>query len=144
MEHTQRREERPVRSGRLRSALRSTAQVGVAAIACTLWIGLALPGLQFTPGVGDLANASVAISLQSALLGIDDSSGRPSSASVQAAVRALGLTPTQQLSHDLLRMHGASASGSLVTQLDPRANVAVATSVPPQPSGVAPPSQPQT
>src|ERR1700730_13022776 len=114
-------DERPVRSGRLRSALRSTAQVGVAAIACTLWIGLALPGLQLLPGIGDLANASVAISLQSALLGIDDTSGRPSSVSVLAAVRALGLTPTQQLlSHDLLRLQGTSASASLVTQLDPR------------------------
>src|SRR5207244_6138095 len=85
------------------------------------WIGLALPGLQLLPGVGDLANASVAISLQSALLGIDDTSGGSSSVSVLDAVRALGLTPTPQLlSHDLLRLHGASTSGSLVTQLDPR------------------------
>jgi hypothetical protein len=142
MEQTQRREERPVRPGRLRSALRSTAQVGVAAVACTLWIGLALPGLQLIPGVGDLANTSVAISLQSALLGIDDSSG-PTSASVNAAVRALGLTPTQQLSHNLLRMQGASASGSLVTQLDPRANVGGGMAASQQPSG-APASQPQT
>jgi hypothetical protein len=127
MEQTTRREERPVRSGRLMAALKSTAQVCVAAVACALWIGLALPGLQLLPGVGDLASTSVAISLQSALLGIDDTSGRPSSVSISASLRALGLTPTQQLlSHDLLRLRGASASGSLVTQLDPRALAAPA------------------
>jgi len=75
MEQTPHREERPVRSGRLTSALRSSAKGCVAAVACALWIGLALPGLQLLPGVGDLANTSIAISLQSALLGIDDSSG---------------------------------------------------------------------
>ena len=74
MEQTPRREERPIRSGRLKAALKSTAQMCVAAVACALWIGLALPGLQLLPGVGDLANTSVAISLQSALLGIDDTS----------------------------------------------------------------------
>jgi hypothetical protein len=122
MRQTPRREERPVRSGRLRAALKSSAQVCVAAVACALWIGLALPGLQLLPGVGDLANTSVAISLQSALLGIDDTSGRSSSVSIRGSLRALGLTPTQQLlSHDLLRLRGTSASRSLVTQLDPRA-----------------------
>ena len=110
------REERPVRSGRLRSALKSTAQMCVAAVACALWIGLAIPGLQLLPGVGDLANASVAISLQSALLGIDDTSAQPTSVSVRAALHALGLSPTQQLlPSDLLRLRGMSASGSLTT-----------------------------
>src|SRR5258706_4397192 len=122
MRQTPRREERPVRSDRLRAALKSSAQGCVAAVACALWIGLALPGLQLLPGVGDLANTSVAISLQSALLGIDDTSGRSSSVSVRASLRALGLTPTRQLlSHGLLRLRGISASGSLVTQVDPRA-----------------------
>jgi len=58
MEQTPRREERPIRSRRLRAALKSSAQVCVAAVACALWIGLALPGLQLLPGVGDLANTS--------------------------------------------------------------------------------------
>ncbi len=148
MQQTRRREERPVRSGRLRAALKSSAQISVAAVACALWVGLALPGLQLLPGVGDLANTSVAISLQSALLGIDDTSGRPSSVSVRASLRALGLTPTQQLlSHDLLRLRGASASGSLVTQLDPRAlRAAEAGASAPTPSHPAPatPAQPNT
>jgi hypothetical protein len=145
MEHTQRREERPAYSGRLRSALISTAQAGAAAAACTLWIGLALPGLQLLPGVGNLANQSVAISLQSALLGIDDSSGRTSLASVQAAALALGLTPTQQLlSKDLLRLRPASASGSLVTQLDSRALSAGDTRAPSQQVTASPAQPPRT
>ena len=140
MEQTTRREERPVRSGRLTHALKSSAQFCVAAVACALWIGLALPGLQLLPGVGDLANASVAISLQSALLGIDDTSGGASSVSVLDAVRALGLKPTK----DLLRLHGASATGSLVTQLDPRAlDAGPSTAAPSTPSGGSP-SHPHT
>src|SRR5207237_1658609 len=104
MEQTTRREQRPVRPGRLRVALKSTAQVCVAAVACSLWIGLALPGLQLLPGVGDLGNTSVAISLQSALLGIDDTSSS-SSVSVRAALHALGLKPPPQLlPNDLLRL----------------------------------------
>ena len=93
---------------------------GIGVAACTLWLGVALPGMQLLPGTGKLANQSIAISLQSALLGIDDSTGRPSTASVLAAVHALGLTPTQQmLSRDLLRLQGASASAPLSTQVDP-------------------------
>ena len=142
MEQTRRREERPIRSGRLKAALKSSAQMCVAAVACALWIGLALPGLQLLPGVGDLANTSVAISLQSALLGIDDASSS-NSVSVRAALRALGLKPaSQMLPHDLLRVRGASASGSLVAQLDPRLLSAPDAGPPPtapsRPSVVAP------
>ena len=125
MERIKRREQRPARSGRFRSALFSLLKLCVAAVACAFWIGLALPGLRLLPGVG-LANQNMSISLQSALLGIDDSSGRPSYASVRAAARALGITPTQQLlADDLLHVRAASASGSLLVQIDPRAVSAV-------------------
>jgi hypothetical protein len=148
MEQTPRREERPIRSGRLGAALKSSAQLCVAAVACALWIGLALPGLQLLPGIGDLANTSVAISLQSALLGIDDSSSS-SSVSVRAALHALGLKPTPQLlPRDLLRLRGVSASGSLVTQLDPRVvgapDAGPSTSAPLRPVTAAPPALPQS
>src|SRR4029077_17510017 len=122
MEDTRRRQERPTRSGRFRSALTSTAMAAIAVTACMLWAGVALPGMQLLFGTGKVASQSVSISLQSALLGIDDTTGRPPSASALAALHALGLTPTQQLlSHDLLRLRGASASGPLNTPLDPRA-----------------------
>jgi hypothetical protein len=37
-----------------------------------MWVALALPGMHLVPGLSDNADASVSISLQSALLGIDD------------------------------------------------------------------------
>jgi hypothetical protein len=40
-------------------------------IACILWLGLALPGLQLLPGLGLDGDGRISISLQSALLGID-------------------------------------------------------------------------
>ena len=128
MEQTRRREERPVRSGRLRAALKSTAQVARRRRRVhVVDRRLRCPACSLLPGVGDLANPSVAISLQSALLGIDDTSGRPSSVSVRASLRALGLTPTQQLlSHDLLRLRAhpradrSSRSSTLARLLQPR------------------------
>ena len=39
---------------------------GIGAAACTLWLGVALPGMQLLPGAGKLANQSIAISLQMA------------------------------------------------------------------------------
>src|SRR5882757_3797147 len=137
MERNTRREERPARSGRLRSALVSFLQVFVAAVACIFWIGLAVPGMRLLPGVG-LADRNVSISLQSALLGIDDPTGR---ASFSANARALGLTPTQQLlAADLLRVRAASGGASLVAQLDPRvvgpADVAAPPAAPSEPGRV--------
>jgi hypothetical protein len=150
MDVRQRREERPARSSRLRSAFTSTMHIGLAAAACTLWAALAMPGLHLVPGAGHLADQSVAISLQSALLGIDDTTGRPSYSSVLADAHALGLTPTEQLlSHDLLRLRAEAESGTLITQLDVRVRnaaeaAAAPTSVAPPPAPPAPPrAQPQ-
>ena len=46
-------------------------------LACTLWTGVASPGLKLLPGLDGLADESISISLQSAVLGIDDGSNRP-------------------------------------------------------------------
>src|SRR5712691_9532578 len=128
MERNTRGGERPAGSGHLRSALLSLLQVCIAAVACTFWIGLALPGMRLLPGVGP-TDRNVSISLQSALLGIDDPTGR---ASFSANARALGLTPTQQLlAADLLRVRAASGGASLVAQLDPRALGPVDVAAPP-------------
>src|SRR3954462_7696665 len=138
MERITRREERPARPGRLRSALLPFLFLAVAAVACTFWIGLALPGMQLLPGVG-LADRSVSISLQSALLGIDDKTGRPTYASLSAQARALRLTPTQQLLvADLLRVRAAAGSASLVAQLDPRALAPVEVAAAPTPAAPEP------
>jgi hypothetical protein len=95
-------------------------QTGTAAVACALWVGLALPGLHLVPGLGGRSDDSVAISLQSALLGIDDGSNRPSLASVRAAIHALGLTANDhRLPLALLHVRSASQHASLVAQLDP-------------------------
>lgn len=78
------------RSGELWRALPLAAQAVGAAVACGLWVGLASPGLQLLPGIG-LADESIEISLQSALLGIADGTGRPARAEALAAADVLGL-----------------------------------------------------
>ena len=89
MAKTPRRDDEPTRSRRVRAALAPLSRASVAATACILWVGLALPGLQLLPGAGGFGDKSIAISLQSALLGIDN--GYAASPEVRAAMRALGL-----------------------------------------------------
>jgi hypothetical protein len=111
---------RPTASGRRRAAaLSGTTQVSVAVVACALWVALAMPGLQLVPGVGRSADADVAISLQSALLGIDDGGRSHLSASQRASLRALGLDPSKgALSRALLRDPGTTSNAALVAQVD--------------------------
>jgi hypothetical protein len=90
-----------------------TTQPVLFVAACTLWVGLAVPGVQLIPGVGGGKSQSVAIALQSALLGIIDTSGRQSDAA--AAARAFGLGAP--LSANLL--HAPAGDVSLVAHLDP-------------------------
>ena len=81
---------KPALSGRVRSALRSSAKVLLAAFVCVLWLGLSVPALALLPGLGGIGDKGISISLQSALLGIDEGSSlSPRSAS--GAVSALGL-----------------------------------------------------
>ena len=51
MVETQRPEGRPARTGRVRRALVSSLHLGVAAVACGIWVGVAMPGVQLLPGV---------------------------------------------------------------------------------------------
>ena len=94
MANTQRRDDEPTRSRRVRGALAPLGRASAAATACILWVGLAMPGLQLLPGAGGFGDRSIAISLQSALLGIDN--GYASTPEVRAAMRALGLAVISQ------------------------------------------------
>ena len=89
MANTRRRDNEPTRSRRVRGALAPLSRASAAATACILWVGLALPGLQLLPGASGFGDRSIAISLQSALLGIDN--GYAATPEVRAAMRALGL-----------------------------------------------------
>ena len=103
---------RTARGGRLRRALPATGQGLGAAIACALWLGVASPGLELLPGVGGLADESIEISLQSAMLGIDDASGRPGSAAALAAADVLGLSYLEPY-------HSLQYQGTSLDQLSP-------------------------
>jgi len=59
-------------------------------LASALWVSVSVPNLPLMRGLDDRTGTSVAISLQSALLGIDDRSGHVSNA--QELARALGLS----------------------------------------------------
>jgi hypothetical protein len=102
-----------------------------------LWVALALPGLHLLPGLGGDADASVAISLQSALLGIDDQSTQPADASLLASLRALGINAHGSLSAALSRTQSAAAFAPLVAQVDVRArdgaDVSTVSAPPPPP-----------
>jgi hypothetical protein len=86
-----------------------------------MWVALALPGMHLVPGLSDNVDASVSISLQSALLGIDDHTALPTT-----------------LSPSLLQKHAvAGESVSLAVPLNKQLHVRVEGSAP-----SAPPSAP--
>jgi len=115
-----RRGARPNVSGRRRTAFVSLLQLGTATAACALWAALALPGLQLVPGSNSNANAGVAVSLQTALLGIDDGSGHPTPAAVRAALHALGFdVDATSLAPSLLNADAVAQHASLVVQRPP-------------------------
>ena len=84
-------------TGRLRRALTPTVYGLGVALACVLWIGVAAPGLRLLPGLDGFGDRSIAISLQSALLGIDDGGGRPSLTAARTAAQSLGLISGREL-----------------------------------------------
>ncbi len=128
MAKTQRHEHEPTRSRRVRAALVSVVRASVAATACVLWVGLASPGLQLIPGLGGFGDQSISISLQSALLGIDD--GRdPATPAVRAAMSALGLTMTKQLVAPLPR-NSSEGPPSLAVQITESVRVDTAPAAP--------------
>ncbi|HEY2373579.1 MAG TPA: hypothetical protein VGH82_13740 [Gaiellaceae bacterium] len=79
------------------AALVAIVQLVGATTACAMWVALALPGMHLVPGLSDNTDASVSISLQSALLGIDDHT-----------------TSSTTLSPSLLQRHGVAAQAVLL------------------------------
>ncbi|MGZ8701845.1 MAG: hypothetical protein ACXWZY_06110, partial [Gaiellaceae bacterium] len=79
-------------ASRLLSTVESAGLAATATFASVLWIGLALPGLPLLPGVGSGKNSNVAISLSSAVLGVQDSrTFAPSSGTAGRQARLLFL-----------------------------------------------------
>src|SRR5579862_6659407 len=107
---------------------KSAAVAAGATLASALWIGATVPSLSALPSAGGSSQQLIAISLQSALLGIDDKIGRAPIAEVLAAARTLGLAPTDLhgLTPERLRQLvakgsqlGATASSPLVVSMQP-------------------------
>lgn len=101
--------DRPARMGRLRRFGPTVAQIVGVVAACTLWTGVASPGLQLLPGLDGLTDESISISLQSAVLGIDDGSNRPAEERARDAAAVLGLTYAESLLSPTALRLGAAA-----------------------------------
>src|SRR5437763_9219841 len=82
---------------RMRSTVESAGLAATATFASILWVGIALPGLPLVPGLGGGGDRNLAISLDSALLGVQDKSGRVDASGRQARLAALLLPARNQL-----------------------------------------------
>ncbi len=111
-------------ASRLLSTFESAGLAATATFASVLWIGLALPGLPLLPGVGG-QNSNVAISLNSAVLGVQDSrTFGPSigTAGRQARLLSLLLPAPDPLGKDLASKQPdteAQSGASMVVALPP-------------------------
>ena len=101
--------EQRARAGWLRRFGPTGAQIIGGVVACTLWTGVASPGLELLPGLDGLSDDGIAISLQSAVLGIDDGSNRPAEERARAAAAVLGLTYAESLLSPTAVRAGAAA-----------------------------------
>ena len=123
MENRRQTPTQPSMASRLLSTFESAGLAATATFASVLWIGLALPGLPLLPGVGGGQNSNVAISLSSAVLGVQDSrTFGPSigNAGRQARLLSLLLPAPDPLGKDLATKRPdaeASLGGSLVVAL---------------------------
>ena len=93
------------------SAIESAGLASTATFASALWVGLALPGLPLLPGLGAGGNSNVAISLSSAVLGVQESQTFKSPNNVtgrQARLLSL-LLPADALANDLATASPRSA-----------------------------------
>jgi hypothetical protein len=86
--------------------------VVLATFVCLLWLGLSVPALALLPGLGGIGDDGISISLQSALLGIDD--GSRSAGSTLGAASALGLDSSK-----LTLARSGRGKASLVVDLRP-------------------------
>ena len=125
--------EQRTHAGWLRRFGPTVAQIVGATVACLLWTGVASPGLKLLPGLDGLADGSNSISLQSAVLGIDDGSNRPAEERARDAAAVLGLTyaenllsPTAVRAGDAVRARGTAAP-AIVTLGDVLAGQVAAT-----------------
>ena len=125
MENLRQTPTQPSTASRLLSTFESAGLAATATFASLLWIGLALPGLPLLPGVGGGQNSNVAISLSSAVLGVQDSRTFAPSigpAGRQARLLSLLLPAPDPLGKDLATKRPdseASSSGSMVIALPP-------------------------
>src|SRR6266516_4236325 len=104
METKRRTPTRPSMASRLLSTFESAGLAATATFAGALWVGLALPGLPLLPGVGGGQGSSVAISLNSAVLGVQDGRTFTSSGGVvgrQARLLSLLLPASDPLAKEL-------------------------------------------
>jgi len=114
-------------ASRLLSAIESAGLASTATFASALWLGLALPGLPLLPGLGAGANSNVAISLSSAVLGVQESQTfrSPNNATGRQARLLSLLLPADALANDLATASPRSAESrakSLIVALpDPPA-----------------------
>ena len=138
--------EQRTHAGWLRRFGPTVAQIVGATVACLLWTGVASPGLKLLPGLDGLADESISISLQSAVLGIDDGSNRPAEERARDAAAVLGLTyaesllsPTAVRAGDAARARGTAAP-AIVTLGDILAGQVAATIQDAAPNAAAAPA----
>src|SRR5581483_11774490 len=93
---------------------KSTAVAAAATLASALWLGASVPSLSPLGSTSGSSQQLIAISLQSALLGIDDAVARQPTANILAASRALGL-PDNLGGLTPERLRSLVASGGLRT-----------------------------
>jgi hypothetical protein len=129
MENKRRTPTRPSMASRLLSTFESAGLAATATFAGALWIGLALPGLPLLPGVGGGQGNNVAISLNSAVLGVQDSRTFASSDGVagrQARLLSLLLPAPDPLAKELAtrRPGAAPTSGVPIVVALPAVHVA--------------------
>jgi hypothetical protein len=115
MENLRRTPTQPSMASRLLSTFESAGLAATATFASVVWIGLALPGLPLLPGLGGGQNSNVAISLNSAILGVQDSrTFTPSigTAGRQARLLSLLLPAPDPLGKDLATKQPDTEAGS--------------------------------
>src|SRR5438128_2877665 len=101
MENKRRHSIRASALSRVLSALESAGLATMATFASILWIGIALPGLPLVPGLGGGNDRNLAISLDNALLGIQDQTGGADASVRQARLAALLLRARNPLADGL-------------------------------------------
>src|SRR5436190_3625261 len=124
------------------SALESAALATAATFAAILWLGIALPGLPLLPGLGSGRDRNLAISLDSALLGIQDQTGRPDAAGRQTRLLSLLLPARNPLSDGLAsrRLDGRPSNEPIVVALPAPVSATPAAAPPETPSHRADPA----